>query len=214
MSNQAISPTNVESGSEYPKRVSAEEYLEKYAHDFYEWDDGELVKMSPVTAFHANLSGYLYILFKSYFRFQPIGVVMQAPFLMRVDEFDLKREPDLQVILNDNPGQLTETAMLGPTDICIEIVSPESAERDYGKKLTLYEKAGVKEYWLFDYLRKGTHFYRLNDQGFYELNTPDANGNYETPLLPGLKIHVPTLWTDPLPDVETTLETVRSMLRK
>jgi Uma2 family endonuclease len=212
MTDQAILPAGVQGDDPPPRRVSEEEYLAKYAHDFYEWENGELVKVSPVRKFHHELGIYLLFLLRIYFRHRSIGVVMQAPFLMRVDAFDMKREPDLQIIMNDNPGQLTDTAMLGAADICIEIVSPESAERDFVKKRDEYEQARVKEYWLLDYLHEGGHFYRLNEQGVYILQSVGSDGIYQTPLLPDFKLHIPTFWVEPLPDEFAIVEAVRAML--
>src|SRR5574341_40631 len=114
-----------------PVRVTAEDYMEKYAHDFYEWVDGELEPMSPITDRHNVLLKFLMILFDTYFSFRPIGKIEYQPFVMRLDVVNARREPDLMVILNSNPGQFTPTAMIGPADIVIEIVSPESVERDY-----------------------------------------------------------------------------------
>jgi Uma2 family endonuclease len=211
MTDQAITSTEVQSGKEYPTYVSAEEYLEKYAHDFFEWDNGELIKMSPASNQHNNLLKYLTSLFGAYFELQPIGMFQIAPFLMQVEKIGLKREPDLLIILNDNPGEFTETAMIGPADICIEIVSEESIERDYGTKFKLYEKAGVKEYWLLDYLRTGVHFYRLNEEGLY-IRQPTSDGFYETTLLPGLRIEIATLWAQPLPGPLAIGKAIRAML--
>lgn len=211
MTDQAI-PTELASEGEAPKYVSAEEYLEKYAHDHYEWDNGELIKLTPVTLWHAKLCGYLYKLLEEYFAHRPIGIAVQEPYLMRVDTLNLKREPDLQVILNDNPGQLTETAMLGAADICIEIVSQESIDRDFGTKFREYEKAGVKEYWIIDYLRHEARFHRLGENGRYSQQLFESNESYETPLLPGLKVNVPTLWTNPLPNSHAIADSVRAML--
>jgi Uma2 family endonuclease len=167
--------------------------------------------LSPIRGRHFELVLYLFDLFRAYFRFRPIGVLRGEPFLMRVEATGLNREPDLQIILNDNPGDLTETAMNGPADICIEVVSPESVERDYGTKFELYEKAGVREYWLLDYERETSHFYRLNAAGKYH-RQPTEGGIYETPLLPGLRVDIPILWTVPLPEIDAIFESVRAML--
>jgi Uma2 family endonuclease len=195
-----------------PVRVTAEEYMEKYAHDFYEWVDGELEPLSPIHARHNALFRYFLNLLQSYFIFRPIGKIEHEPFVLRLDAVNAYREPDLMVILDSNPGELTDTAMIGPADIVIEIVSPGSVERDYGRKFVEYEKSGVKEYWLFDPVREDARFHRLNEQGLYKAISPDENGHYESPLLPGLKIHVPTLWRETLPDMAQTLEAVRAML--
>lgn len=206
----SISSTH-ESPPDAKLTVSFDEYMERFAHDFYEWVDGELIPMSPQSYVHHNLVVYLLDVLRAYFRFRAIGEVIIAPFVMKLEATGSGREPDLQVILKTNPGQRTDTAMIGPADICIEVVSPESVTRDYGDKLQEYEKAGVKEYWLFDPARRAALFYRLNGEGMYNLMGLDDQ-HYHTPLLPGLAVHVPTLWQETLPDIVSIVETVRAML--
>jgi len=200
------------SPADTPEFVSAEEYMAHYAHDFYEWDDGRLVKMAPIHLRHDEITNFLRSLLDAYFALRPIGRVIGEPFVMRLDTIKGYREPDLQVILHTNPGQFTPTAMIGPADICVEVVSPESADRDYGKKFLEYEKAGVREYWIIDPIRKAARLNRLTANGIYADIQPGDDGAYETPLLPGLKLHVPTLWAEPLPDIVQIVETVRAML--
>jgi Uma2 family endonuclease len=195
--------------------VSLETYLEYFAADFCEWVEGNVITMSPVYEDHDALSRYLARLLEAFFELKPIGRIRQAPFVMRLAEYPKRRrEPDLQVILNTNPGTLTPTYMDGPADICIEIVSPESVERDHGDKFVEYEKGGVSEYWIIDSIHRDTRFYRLNDDGVYIRQTEDANGNYRTPNLPGLLLHVPTLWHDDLPGPGAVVEAVKVMLKK
>lgn len=193
--------------------VSADDYMEYYAHDFYEWAQGELIKMNPVLLPHDLISAHIRQLLTAFFALRPIGRVVGAPFVMRVDATEACREPDLQIILTSNPGQLTESAMIGPADICIEIVSPESVTRDYGEKFAEYERGGVREYWIFDPQRQAALLYRQNDDGLYRLQTPDGDGHYQTPLLPDFVLHVPTLWTDPLPDYFAIADAVRAMVK-
>lgn len=191
--------------------VSFDEYMEHYAHDFYEWVDGELIPMSPQSYVHFKLIAYLFDVLRAYLDLRAIGEVIIAPFVMKLEATGSGREPDLQIILKTNPGQRTETAMIGPADICIEVVSQESVTRDYGDKLQEYEKAGVREYWLFDPARRAALFYRLNDEGVYNLMAVEDQ-HYRTPLLPGLVIHIPTLWQEELPGIMTIVEVVRAML--
>lgn len=196
--------------------VSADDYMERYASAHHEWVKGFVIKMSPVTLFHDHLMIYLRQLLNVYFSFNPIGQVVGAPFVMRLDAIPSRREPDLQVILNTNPGTLTHTAMIGAADICIEIVSRASVGRDYGEKLAEYEQGGVQEYWLFDPLRRAAIFYRLTEveggERVYQAQPLDVGGSYSTPLLPRLTVHAPTLWHDPLPDILAVVESVRGMM--
>ncbi len=191
--------------------VSVDDYMEHYAHDHYEWVDGELIKIMPGSLLHTTLMFFLAQVLHAYFSFNEIGRIIIQPYVMRLDNIPSRREPDLQVILNTNPGQLTETYMHGAADICIEIVSPESIERDYDDKLKEYEAGGVREYWIFDPNRKSVQFHRLNESGTYTHIRPDAEGTYQTPLLPNFSLNVPTLWADPLPNFVQIYEIVKAM---
>ncbi len=194
------------------QEVSFEEYMEHYAAHFYEWVGGKVIKMTPVSLRHALLAQYLFKLLDHYLGHKPAGIVLLAPFPMRVREQEIMREPDVQVVLQEHMERLTDTAVIGAADICIEVVSPESVTRDYGQKFEEYEKAGVTEYWIVDPLREQVIFYRLTEQGLYAAVTTDAEGNYRSPLLPEFALHVPTLWQDPLPTAPQIAEAVRAML--
>ena len=180
MADQTVTPpVDVTTQTADVRRISAEEYMERYAHDFYEWVKGEVIKMSPVSGKHDALTRYLSNLLEAYLSLNPIGQLREDPFVMRLDVTESFREPDLQIILNDNPGDLTDTAMIGPADICIEVVSPESAVRDKGEKLIEYEMGGVKEYWLIDPIREEATFYRLSDEKVYSTIQSGRKGSYD-----------------------------------
>ena len=195
--------------------VSFEDYLINYAADYYECVSGELNRMAPVSLQHDNLSYYLRQLLETYLELRPIGRVVSAPFVQHLSAIDSSREPDLQVILNTNPGNLTSTYMDGPADICIEVVSTESTARDYGSKFDEYERGAVQEYWIIDPLRRECRFHRLHDIGSerrYQQVEVDTQGNYITPLLPQFALHSPTLWNDVLPGPLSVIDAVRAML--
>jgi Uma2 family endonuclease len=191
--------------------VSEEEYLEKYAANYCEWINGVVIKVSPGNLPHNYLMVYVFDLLRMFFKLKPIGKVAIMPFSMRLGEGE-RREPDILAVLNTNRHEFTETRLDGPADICIEIVSPESIERDRGEKFNQYQKAGVNECWILDPLRDETLFYRLNAEGVYIPQARDADGNYRTPLLPGFVLHIATLWQDELPDPLETGQAVKAML--
>jgi Uma2 family endonuclease len=199
-------------GTVIAENVSFEDYMLRYAENFCEWVDGTVIKMSPIHIVHDRLTDYLRTLLKAYFALRPIGTLGGAPFVMKLEAARSGREPDLQVILKASEDKLQDTMVRGPADICIEVVSPESSARDYGKKFEEYEKAGVPEYWIFDPLRESTTFYRLNDKKVYMPQPLDSDGNYTTPLLPGFKLKVALLWEDELPDFFEIGDMVKAML--
>ncbi|MDX2161515.1 MAG: Uma2 family endonuclease [bacterium] len=193
--------------------VALEDYLARYAAGHCEYIEGYVIQLSPTQLRHSLILQYLLILLRSYFETTQHGRVILQPFVMRLPAFpNRRREPDLFVVLNDNPHPLTPTYMDGPADIVIEIISEESDIRDRGEKFTEYEQGGVPEYWLIDPLRDQAMFYRQASDHGYRLQALDADECYTTPALPGLKVHVPTLWGDPLPTIFETLEAVKAML--
>jgi Uma2 family endonuclease len=194
--------------------VSAEDYMAQHAAHFREWVEGVVIDVSPVTLKHDEIVGYLRELLRSYFALNRIGLVVGAPVVMQLDSMHSRREPDLQVILKSNPAQKAMAAIIGPADICIEVVSPESLKRDYGDKFGEYQDAGVKEYWLIDPLRNTATFYRLNEDGIYMPQPLDTSNSYQTPLLPKLSIYVPIMWEEELPDIYMVTDSVRAMMKK
>jgi Uma2 family endonuclease len=211
MTDTVIAPVADE--FDVPRFVSEEEYLRVWAEQHYEWVDGELIKV-PSSFKHKIVIDYLRLLLQAYFSLRPIGLQITENFMLQLDPFNKRhyREPDIMVLLNENSvGTLTDTAIIGAADICIEIVSPESVARDYSDKLMEYQDIGVREYWIIDPERQTAIFYVRNAEGRFVRGALTGTV-YTTPLLPGLKVETALLWQSPLPDIAVTLEAVRAML--
>jgi Uma2 family endonuclease len=118
---------------------------------------------------------------------------------MYVSDDQPAREPDLMVLLNAHLDRLTPQYVNGAADVAIEIVSPESDERDRGKKFLEYEAAGVPEYWLIDPIRRQVTFYLRGDDGRYTSAAADAQGRYASRILPGFTLDPTWLWHELLP---------------
>lgn len=194
--------------------VTLEEYMEQYAELGCEWVEGTVYKLAPIELRHEEIRDYLRDLLRAYLSLNPIGRVLGEPIVMRLPAFPRRRrEPDLMVVLKENlHAELKDTYLDGPANICIEIVSPGSVVTDHGEKLEEYELGGVAEYWIIDPTHNECRFHRLNEHQKYEAVSEDPNGIYITPQLPQLKLHVPTLWGEVLPNILETVDAVRAML--
>jgi Uma2 family endonuclease len=193
--------------------VTVEDYMARYAEAHCELVEGVVVKMSPIHIRHDRIVLYLRMLLAVYVELKPVGKVVGEPFVMRLPAFpNRRREPDIQVILDSNPHELKDTYMDGPADLCIEVVSEDSTGRDHGEKYHEYETGGVSEYWIIDPLREECRFHRLNEWGRYQRCMEDAAGHFQTPLLPGLVLHVPTLWQNELPGPTAITRAVTAMV--
>lgn len=167
-----------------------------------EWVDGEVVLLSPNSATHQFLSGFLYRLLVRFVEAKGLGVLLYAPFLMRLPTRPSGREPDLLFVASEHADRLRETYVDGPADLVVEIVSPESDARDRSVKVAEYEAAGIPEYWLVDQLRGEALFYRLGEDGRYHLAPLDADGFYHSSVLADFRLRVDRLWQRPLPPIE------------
>ena len=189
------------------RKMTYEEFLDWADEDTYaEWVDGEVELMSPASAEHQDLAVFLTRLLAEYAEEHDAGKVLPAPFQMRLDAVRRGREPDLLFITKQTLPILRRNFLDGPADLAIEIVSPESALRDRGAKYAEYEAGGVREYWIIDAEARRADFFVRDGEGRYQRATPDADGRYESAVLPGFWISVGWLWQSPLPPVRQVLK--------
>lgn len=79
------------------------------------------------------------------------GEVFFAPFDVFLDEGENAVQPDIIFISNENIGILNDEDVIhGVPDLLVEILSPGNPKYDKQIKKDLYERFGVKEYWIVD----------------------------------------------------------------
>lgn len=57
-------------------------------------------------------------------------------------------QPDLLVLLADQLDRISERGIEGPPALIVEVLSPGNSRHDLVLKRTIYERAGVREYWI------------------------------------------------------------------
>lgn len=162
--------------------------------------------MSPASQQHQLLASFLTALIQIFVEARQLGVVIPAPFQMKLGPNLSGREPDILFVSTESRERLKATFLDGPADLVVEIISPESRARDRGDKFYEYEQGGVSEYWLLDPLRKQAEFYQLDAERIYRPAAPDENGLYRSRVLPGLTLKVDWLWQEPLPSLLSILK--------
>jgi Uma2 family endonuclease len=182
------------------ERLTYEEFLDQYADLHAEWEQGKVIFMSPASDKHQDLVGFLSAILRIFVESRQLGWVRTAPFQMKLQN---GREPDILFVANEHLDRVKRTHVDGPADLVIEIVSPESIDRDRGRMFLEYEDAAILEYWLLDPIREQAEFYQLTD-GRYKL-IPSQEGVYHSQILPGFWLDVSWLWQDSLPPVLNVL---------
>ncbi len=137
------------------KRYSYADYLTWFDDVRRELIDGFINMMSPApNRFHQKVFGKVYNHFFNYLKGK-ICEVYSAPFDVRFPKPKSEKsnkkiydvvQPDICVICD--PAKLDDKGCLGAPDFIIEIVSLGNAKHDIKKKYELYEKNGVREYWI------------------------------------------------------------------
>jgi len=186
--------------------VTFEEYLEQSSDTrICEWVDGEVITMPGASFEHQTLDKFLLTIMNLYVESKDLGIVLHAPFAMKLSEQRRGREPDILFVGKDRQHLFKKTYLDGAADLAVEIISPESIGRDRGEKFVEYEAAKIREYWLIDPERKQAEFYRLNSDGFYQLiSTPE--GVFKSEVLPEFFLHVKWLWQESLPTITALKE--------
>lgn len=134
------------------KKYTYADYLKWKFDEYVELIKGQIYKMSPAPSTnHQGISTQL-VTFINYHLTESNCRVFHAPFDVRLfPEKDNSKnntvvQPDLCVICD--PSKIDEQGCLGAPDLIVEILSPSSSKRDSQDKFSLYEEAGVLEYWM------------------------------------------------------------------
>ena len=73
-------------------------------------------------------------------------------------------------------------------DHVIEILSPSTAKLDKTVKMKLYERSGIKEYWLVDPDREEIEVLTLKDSSYESMGVFGIEQSFESALLKGLRV--------------------------
>ena len=161
----------------------------------HELIDGEhYVTPSPNTR-HQRLVARLFDAIYGHLKVSLDGEVFLAPFDVVISNFDVV-EPDLLFVAADQSAILTDKHVRGAPALVIEILSPGTRKTDELTKRRLYERAGVREYWIVDPELEVVKVFRREAQGLSRVAelSRQAGDNLTTPLLPGLAISLPALF--------------------
>ncbi|MCU0288521.1 MAG: Uma2 family endonuclease [Acidobacteria bacterium] len=158
-----------------PGKFTYADYLSQPDNERWEIIDGQAYNIPLIPVSHQMLIIQLLPQFK--IQLKDTCRVIPAPFTVRLPlgnqkETDIENvvQPDMTIVCDAE--KLDEKGCLGPPDMIIEILSPQSYRKDRKEKFSLYERSGVKEYWLIS-----------PDDKLLEVFCLDSTGKYGRPSL-------------------------------
>lgn len=138
--------------------------------------DGEVILMAPAPSRgHQGISVELTRQFANYLEGKKCKAY-HAPFDVRLfekdgdtpEDVDTVVEPDITIVCD--PSKLDDRGCKGAPDMVVEILSPSTQRHDQLVKLGLYQRAGVREYWIVDPMNKTVRVMLLDAGGVLQLH--------------------------------------------
>ena len=159
--------------------------------------DGVIYLASPENTDANELFEWLNGLLYAFVQARKLGKVYGSRVAFRLGGHQ-SPEPDIAFVRKERLNLVQRGFVNGPPDLAIEIVSPESVERDYEKKRKQYQHAQVPEYWIVDEIDQNVTLLRLDLKGRYREIRP-RKGVLRSEIVPGFYLRPEWLWEEPLP---------------
>jgi Uma2 family endonuclease len=162
----------------------------------YEVLDGELF-VSPAPSFrHQAVLARLYDILQPYVKAHELGWLLWAPADIEFSPQTVV-QPDLFVVPDDGQGEPETWEDVKSLLLVVEATSPSTARADRTKKVTIYRREQIPEYWILDVHGEVVERWRPVDERPDVLATtlfwqPD-------PKVEPLTIHVPDLFVSRKP---------------
>lgn len=159
--------------SEKQKEYTFGDYLSWSDEERWEIIDGTPYMMTPApSSEHQSIVMELGRQIANYLQGKTCKV-FPAPFDVRLprgeehdEEIDNVVQPDLVVVCDRE--KIDKRGCKGAPDLIIEIISQATAKKDLNDKFNLYERSGVKEYWVVFPSDKALDVYQLDENSKYQ----------------------------------------------
>ncbi len=152
-----------------PQLASTQRYT---VDDYIAWNDGQRYEllhggvhaMSPAPSWqHQLISSNLEFEIKFHLRPRKTCQIVYAPIDVYLSQ-DTVVQPDIIVVCDSK--KIEKKGYVGAPDLVVEILSPSTAKADWKDKYFLYEKSGVREYWIVNPDDALVHVFLLTDGKF------------------------------------------------
>ncbi len=169
--------------------------------DRIELIEGYPVMMAPPSRVHQKISGELFGQLRDYLKGKKCEVY-HAPFAVRPFERDGEQpevvdtlvEPDISVVCD--PSKLDDIGCKGAPDLVIEILSPSTTRLDKFTKFNLYQRAGVREYWIVDPGDKSVQVFVLEEGHYTAKDFGTAGDTLRVNVLEGCTIDLSQVFSE------------------
>ena len=178
------------------KLLTYQDYLNLTPEDaHYQLIEGELVMTPAPKVIHQVIKNNILQLLILYVKKNGLGYVLDAPCDVYLNDLNVV-QPDIFFITKENKKIITEDNIKGAPDLIIEILSPASAYYDLVEKKELYEKSGVREYWIVDPKKKRIDVYILKDEVYVLHQRAEKEEKIDSIMLPAFNLSLSIVFSE------------------
>ena len=161
----------------------------------YELYDGEVYVVPAPLPKHQVVQATLTEMFRAYAR-EHRGFAVDSPIDIVFSEFDVL-QPDVVYFSPDRAHLVDLNRVIRDApDVCVEVLSPSTAATDRGKKMKMFARYRVPEYWIVDPAAESVEIYALVADGYELRLVGSGNQEISSPLLPGFTFPAGSLFPD------------------
>ena len=160
----------------------------------YELIDGMIVNRTAPSLQHQRVSRRMTYFLEKFLLENPVGEFFCAPTDVALDDTN-GVVPDLSFVSKERSFILQgDDYVAGVPDVIFEIISPGNVRRDRVEKKELYEKFGVKEYWLVDPGNRTVEIFLMKDNALQLHLFVEEKGKIASQILQGFEIEAAELF--------------------
>ncbi|MCB1191340.1 MAG: Uma2 family endonuclease [Leptospiraceae bacterium] len=175
-------------GSE-KKQSTYADYLKTPEGGIFQLIGGEIIEMTSPSLYHQEILLNIVSEFRNFLLKNKIGKVFIAPSDVYFTEIETY-QPDILILLTESFSKMKENKIEGAPDLIVEILSPSTAYYDLKHKKSIYEKYGVKEYWIVDPIEKTVEIFQNQNAKFHLIVELTKTDTAKSPLLAGMTIEL------------------------
>lgn len=157
------------------------DYLKLPDYAPYELINGKLIFMASANTKHQETVLNLALIITPFVRKNELGKVMISPYDVRLDESNCV-QPDLLFVSIERLNIIDEKRANDSPDLAVEILST-NAKDDLIRKMALYAKFGVLEYWIIDLKTPKIEVYENQDSEMILTQTAYSGGSIRSKVI-------------------------------
>lgn len=159
-----------------------------HRHEIIEGE--EFMTPAPETE-HQRLSRKFGVKLDDHVTRNALGEIFHAPIDVVLSPEDIV-QPDIVFISTSRSAIITPKNIQGAPGLVVEILSPFTATIDRGRKRALYERAGVREYWIVDPQSRTVEVHEFGSPR--RVRIYKEGQAFESALFPGLTVRLSDLF--------------------